>query len=170
MQITHYAYGLDPLGRPYGGGGVQFEARDFMKFGQLMLNGGTWNGKRIVSKDFAARATSPLYHLRGMGYGYLWWVIDYPYKDRMARAFFAGGAGGQSVIVVPELDLVITTFGGNYWSPGTFYIQRTVVPKYLLPAVREAGDDPRAPVVPREANDTWPIGDLKDGSRIGGTK
>src|SRR6185312_14768902 len=152
MQLGRYAYGLDPVGHPYGGGSMQFLPRDFMKFGQMMLNGGTWNGKRIVSREFAARATSPLYHLRGMGYGYLWWVIDYPYKDRLARAYYAGGAGGQSVIVVPELDLVVTTFGGNYSSTGTFYVQRTLVPKYLLPAVREAGDDIDAPVSPREKN------------------
>jgi CubicO group peptidase (beta-lactamase class C family) len=39
--------------------------------------------------------------------GYLWWVIEYPYRDRTVRAFFAGGNGGQIVMGVPELDLVI---------------------------------------------------------------
>jgi len=72
--------------------------------------------------------------------------------------------------VVPELDLVVTSFGGNYSSTGTFYILRTVMAKYLLPAVREKGDDPSSPVVPRETNFTPPLGDTKDGSRIGGTK
>jgi len=170
MQITHYAYGLDPVGHPYGGGGMQFEARDFMKFGQLMLNGGTWDGKRVTRRAFAARAVSPIYHLRGMGYGYLWWVIDYPYKDRMVRAYYAGGAGGQNITVIPELDLVVTSFGGNYSSPGTHYVTRELIPKYLLPAVREKGDDVSAPVVPRETNYQFPIGDIKDGSRIGGSK
>ena len=170
MQITHYAYGLDPVGHPYGGGGMQFEARDFMKFGQLMLNGGTWSGKRVVSKAFAARSTSPLYHLRGMGYGYLWWVIDYPYKDRLVRAYYAGGAGGQNITVIPELDLVVTSFGGNYSSPGTHYVTRELISKYLLPAVREEGDAVNAPVVPRETNYQFPVGDTKDGSRFGRTK
>ncbi len=170
MQIGRYAFGLDPAGHPFGGGGMKLEARDFMKFGQLMLNGGAWHGRRVVSKAFAARATSALYHLRGMGYGYLWWTVNYPYKDRIVRAIYAGGAGGQCVIVVPELDLVVTTFGGNYSSTGTFYILRTVVPKYLLPAVRERGDDANAPVIARETDYLWPIGDLKDGSRIAGAK
>jgi CubicO group peptidase (beta-lactamase class C family) len=150
MKIMHYAWDLDPAGHAYGGGGVQFLPRDFLKFGQLMLNGGTWQGRRILSREFAARASAPLYHLGGIYYGYLWWSVDYPYKDRTVRAFFAGGAGGQSVIVIPELDLVIAGFGANYSSPGTVYVQRNITPRYLLPAVREAGDDKKAPVVPRE--------------------
>ena len=47
-----------------------------------------------------------------------------------------------------KLDLVIGTFGGNYSSPGTYYIQMNVTPRLLLPAVREKGDDRKAPVVP----------------------
>lgn len=169
MQIEHYGFGLDPVGHPYGGGGVHFLPRDFMKFGQLMLNGGTWNGHRIISREFAARATSSLYHLRGQTYGYLWWGLDYPYKNRTIHSYYAGGAGGQVVVVFPELDLVVASFGGNYSSPGTFYSQRTLIPQYLLPSVREAGDDLNAPVtVPRE-NVKVVFGDMKDGSRIAST-
>ena len=62
----------------------------------------------------------------------------------------AGGSGGQVVIVVPELDLVIGTFGGNFFSPGGWYVQLNATPQYLLPAVREPGDDRNAPVVPRK--------------------
>ena len=47
LQIRTYAWPLDPVGHPYGGGAVQFLPRDFMKLGQLMLNGGTWGGRRI---------------------------------------------------------------------------------------------------------------------------
>ena len=149
---------MDPAGNPYGGGGVQLLPRDFLKFGQVMLNGGTWQGRRILSREFAARATTPLYHLRGRVYGYLWWGIDYPYKDRTVHAYYAGGAGGQAVMVIPSLDLVIGTLGANYSSPGTFYVQTTVTPRDLLPCVREAGDDKRAPVAPR-ADYTPKIGD-----------
>ena len=150
LKITRYGWFLDPAGQPYGGGGVQILARDFMKFGQLMLDGGTWHGQRILGKDFVARAGGRLYHLRRFYYGYQWWSLDYPYKTRTVAAFAAGGAGGQSVIVIPELDLVIATHGGNYSSTGTYYVQLTLTPRYLLPAVREAGDDPSVPVYPRE--------------------
>lgn len=170
MKINRYGFGLDPIGRPYGGGGIHFLPRDFMKFGQLMLNGGTWNGHRIISREFAERATSSLYHLRGQAYGYLWWGLDYPYKNRTVHSYYAGGAGGQVVMVFPELDLVVASFGGNYSSPGTFYSQRTLIPQYLLPSVGEAGDDLNASVtVPREDAKVM-FGDMKNGSRIGGTQ
>lgn len=150
MKIDRYGWPLDRAGNPYGGGGVQLLPRDFMKLGQLMLDGGTWQGQRILSRDFVARASAPLYRLRNLDYGYLWWGIDYPYKDRTVHAFFAGGAGGQTVMVVPELDLVIATYGGNYSSKGTTHTSQNLTPRYILPAVREPGDDKSAPVVFRE--------------------
>jgi CubicO group peptidase (beta-lactamase class C family) len=150
MKIDRYAWPIDPAGHPYGGGGVQFLPRDFMKFGQLMLNGGTWEGRRLLGRDFVARASAPLYHLRNIVYGYLWWGIDFPYKDRTVHAFFAGGAGGQAVMVIPKLDLVVATYAGNYSSKGTIHISHELIPRYILPAVREPGDDKNAPVVPRD--------------------
>jgi CubicO group peptidase (beta-lactamase class C family) len=149
MNIHTYAWPLDPAGHPYGGGSVQFLPRDFMKLGQLMLNGGTWKGKRILGRDFVERASSQLYHLKNITYGYLWWTIEYPYKDRTLRAYFAGGNGGQGVMVIPELDLVIATYAGNYADRVGLHVQHDLTPCYILPAVREAGDDKNTPVVPR---------------------
>jgi CubicO group peptidase (beta-lactamase class C family) len=135
MKIDHYLWPLNGGGQPYGAGGASFRARDFLKFGQLMLNGGTWNGQRILSRDFVQRSTSPLYALGRFHFGYLWWIHDYPYKDRTVRAFWAGGNGGQAVVVIPELDLVIATYGSNYFSAGGYYVQLEVIPKSILPAV-----------------------------------
>jgi CubicO group peptidase (beta-lactamase class C family) len=139
MKIRRYGWGLDPAGNPYGGGSVQFLPRDMMKFGQLMLDGGTWQGRRILARDFADRASAPLRELRGLKYGYLWWVIDHPYKDRTVRAYFANGNGGQGVTVIPELDLVIATYAGSYGDSAGTHIRQEFPPKYILPAVRERG-------------------------------
>ena len=89
LRLGTYAWALDPAGNPYGGGGVQFLPRDFLKFGQLMLNDGRWEGRQVLSRDFARRSTSPQYHLRRITYGYLWWIEDLPYKNRKVRAFLA---------------------------------------------------------------------------------
>ncbi|HSS78062.1 MAG TPA: serine hydrolase [Thermoanaerobaculia bacterium] len=165
LKITRYGWPLDPAGHPYGGGSVQLLPRDFMKLGQLMLNGGTWQGRRILSHEFVARASAPLYHLRGIYYGYLWWGIDFPYKNRTVHAFFAGGAGGQAVIVIPKLDLIVATYAGNYSSKGTTNTSQNLPPRYILPAVREPGDDKSAPVIPRE---DWvtPYGPSADGGPV----
>jgi CubicO group peptidase (beta-lactamase class C family) len=164
LKIHRYGWILDPAGHPYGGGSVHFLPRDFMKFGQLMLNGGTWKGRRILGADFVTRASKPWYHLRNIYYGYLRWGIDYPYKDRTVRGMFAGGAGGQEVLVIPELDLVIAAFAGNYSTRTGVVFQQNFVPRYLLPGVREAGDDPHAPVVDRDY--TSPYGKSADGSPL----
>jgi CubicO group peptidase (beta-lactamase class C family) len=146
LQNSMYAWPLSPAGQPYGGGGVWLLPRDFMKLGQVMLEGGNWHGRRILDAAFAKNAGSPLHDLRGIQYGYLWWSIEYPYKNRKVRAFFAGGNGGQVVMVVPDLDLVIAAYGGNYADRASLILQQEYVPSYILPAVREAGDDANAPV------------------------
>ena len=146
LQFGTYGWPINRASQPYGGGGLWVLPRDFMKLGQLMLDGGVWHGKRILDADFAQRAGSPLHDLNNIQYGYLWWNIEYPYKDRKLRAYFAGGNGGQLVMVVPELDLVIATYGGNYADRVMLVLQQEYVPQYILPAVRETGDDPHKPV------------------------
>jgi CubicO group peptidase (beta-lactamase class C family) len=136
LGIARYAWVLDPAGHPFGGGSVRFLPRDFMKFGQLMLQGGTWQGRRLVSRDYAARATSPLVRIGNRGYGYLWWGLDYMVEGRPVHAFAALGAGGQVLMVVPSLDLVIESYGANYASAGWRYVQNELIPNALLPAVR----------------------------------
>lgn len=164
MKIGRYAWGLDPAGNAYGGGSTLFVPRDFIKFGQLVLNGGMWQGRRILGRDFAERAGSSLYHLRGIYYGYYWWTEEFPYKDRKVHAFMALGTGDQMITVVPELDLVIGVFGANYASRTQFDVTHNWVPRYILPSVREPGDDRRAPVVDRDY--TSPYGRSPDGSRV----
>lgn len=139
LEIRHYAMNLAPTGDAYMGGGVRFRPRDFMKLGQLMLNEGTWKGRPILTPEWCRRATSPLCTIRTSRYGYLWWVTDYPYKDRTVRAFFAGGNGGQIVMGIPQLDLLVAFYGGNYSDPALFIPQRVYVPKYILPAMHEPG-------------------------------
>jgi CubicO group peptidase (beta-lactamase class C family) len=165
MNIRRYEWGLDYAAHPYGGGAINLLPRDFIKLGQLMLDGGSWHGRRIVGKDFAARAATPLYHLRKLSYGYLWWIEDYPYKDRTVRVVSARGSGGQTVTVVPDLDLVVATFGGSYSSTkGMQAASIDPIPRIILPAVREAGDDRNAPVIERHY--VSPYGRSPDGSRV----
>ncbi len=135
LQIKRYYLDLSPTGDPYMGGGIYWLPRDFMKLGEVMVDGGIWNGQRIVSADWARRATSPLENLRTIQYGYLWWSIAYPYKGKTVHAFFAGGNGGQIVMGIPELELVVAFYAGNYSDPVLYKIQQEFVPEYILPAI-----------------------------------
>lgn len=138
LQIKRYYLGLTPTGDTYMGGGARFLPRDFMKLAQLYVNGGTWNGHRILTPEWCRRATSPLYKFSATSrasYGYLWWVYNYPYKERTVRAYFASGNGGQHAIGIPELDLVIGFYAGNY--NGDIPLHQDYIPKWVLPAVEE---------------------------------
>jgi CubicO group peptidase (beta-lactamase class C family) len=146
LQIKRYYLNLTPTGDAYMGGGARLLLRDFIKLGQLHLNGGTWNGRRILTDDWARRSTMPLYEVKdyklpepvkSLKYGYLWWVLEYPYKGRTVRAFYAGGNGGQVVMGIPELDLVVAFYGGNYSSPANYSEQKVYVPQYILPAINK---------------------------------
>lgn len=146
LQIKRYYLGITPTGDAYMGGGARFLPRDFMKLAQLHVNGGTWNGRRILTPEWSRRATSPLYKFSETSrarYGYLWWVLDYPYKGRTVRAYFASGNGWQHAIGIPELDLVIGFYAGNY--ADKLPLHDDYIPKYILPTVEEGrrGDRPK---------------------------
>jgi len=52
----------------------------------------------VQASDWARRSIEPIYELRGLHYGYLWWVIEYPYRDHTVRAFFAEADNDQVTI------------------------------------------------------------------------
>ncbi len=135
LQIKHYYLTLSPLEDYTMTGGARFLPRDFMKLGQVHVGGGVWNGRRIFTPEWSRRATSHLVDIGTGKYGYLWWVQDYKYKGRTVRAFFAGGNGGQVVMGIPDLDLVIAFYGGNYADRAGFKVQNVYVPEYILPAI-----------------------------------
>jgi CubicO group peptidase (beta-lactamase class C family) len=51
-------------------------------------------------------------------------------------------------IVIPELDLVVANFGGNYADRVGLYMLQELTPNHILPAVREPGDDADTAVTP----------------------
>lgn len=136
LQLHHYYVSLAPLGDAYMGGGMRFRLRDYMKLAQLFLNGGTWNGRRIVSADWVRRSTQPRYPMGSVfKYGYLWWMGEYQYQGRPVRYYFAAGNGGQISMAIPDLDLAVATFGGNYSEAASLKTTRDLIPGYVLPAV-----------------------------------
>lgn len=135
LGIDQYAFPIAPDGEGYAGGGMYLKSRDFLKFGQMMLQGGVWKGHRIISKAYVQESTVPRFELAGIHYGYLWWIIRYQVEGRTVEAFFAGGNGGQLLVVIPEKSIVMCCFAGNYSDPVMYVPQREWVPKYILPAV-----------------------------------
>jgi CubicO group peptidase (beta-lactamase class C family) len=137
LRMSNYHLFLTPTGEAYGGGGHQFLPRDFLKLAQLMVNEGRWNGRQIISREWARRSGAALRNLTPtQQYGWLWNSMEYPYQGRTVRGFFAAGNGGQIFMGIPALDLVIGFTGGSYNDPALFIPQRKFVPEFILPTVK----------------------------------
>jgi CubicO group peptidase (beta-lactamase class C family) len=114
-----------------GHGEIQLTARDMAKFGLLYLNDGEYGGNQIISPDWV-RDSLQTYsedawvtktvgrYFRDIGYGYQWWSA----RAGDHRLNVAWGHGGQLIILVDDLDMVIVVTadplygqtGGEPWS------------------------------------------------------
>lgn len=108
LGVTGYLWGRDVQGRVLGWHRMQFTLRDTLKFGQLVLDKGEWQGRRIVSAGWideilTRRNAGGLF--ANMPYGYQWYLFSTP--DRKHRAVMGIGFGGQFLYVVPELRTAI---------------------------------------------------------------
>jgi CubicO group peptidase (beta-lactamase class C family) len=94
-------------------------ARDFARIGQLYLNGGTWNGVRVVSEKYLKESVTPtmLPTVEGKvrdDYGFSWRMMT----QGGLPAFYASGILGQFIVAVPEKRAVIVRLGKKYFPRG----------------------------------------------------
>ena len=106
-------WGTDWDGHSNGCGDLHLTARDMAKFGLLYLNDGEYEGDQIIPADwvhdslrtYSEDAWGNIGRFRDIGYGYHWWSAragDHPVS-------FAWGHGGQLIVLVDDLDLVVVT-------------------------------------------------------------
>ena len=98
---------------------VYTTARDLARFGLLYLNGGVWDGDRLVSEEWIdfVRTPAPASAVRGNDYGGQFWLVPDDRNDVPKDAYATAGNRGQYVIIVPALDLVIVRRGLDFSSP-----------------------------------------------------
>jgi CubicO group peptidase (beta-lactamase class C family) len=111
------------------GGGLRLRPRDMAKIGQLVLAGGRWNDRQIVPKGWIETSTAPKFKATdNQSYGYLWWLGRSLLNKREVQWIGALGRGGQSIRIVPELDLVVVVTAGYYqdYSRQAFQAQYSV--------------------------------------------
>lgn len=94
-----------------GGNGYTLTIEDMLRFGQLYLNGGTWQGERVVPEYWTREAG--IAHVKRNGgtadYGWQFWVRTFNGAD----TFFAWGYAGQFIFIVPSKNIVMA-FASNY--------------------------------------------------------
>ena len=139
LGIHTYTFALSPAGRVYMGGGLYLKPRDMLKYGQLYLDGGLWNGHRILTQAWVDASLAQYGRLapldyNGNFYGYLWWHHEYTVGEEVIHTIEARGNGGQYIFVIPSLEMTVVITSGNYRTGRTRQPQE-ILGKYILPAV-----------------------------------
>ena len=83
------------------------------KFGVLYQKNGRWNGSQIIQGDWIDESTmaySTMPNTDGLGYGYMWKIIeaDSDMEQMIGHAgYYYTGSGGHALVIIPDLKLVI---------------------------------------------------------------
>ena len=131
MGITQYHWDTAVSDLPKSAAGSSMCSRDMVKFGQLILNKGKWQGQQLIPEAYITRATSPNAHSYGpCYYGFFWWVEDFKVGEKTYHCMEGRGAGGQFIFMFPELDL-ITVITSHDAGMGNML---TTLPQRIIPA------------------------------------
>jgi len=110
-----------------GCGDILFTTRDMAKFGLLYLDGGEYEGRRIIPADWVRESlqtyTVNEFELKkigrftDIGYGYQWWSAEVGKH----HVNFAWGHGGQLIVLVHDLDMVVVTTADPFYGKDTHF-------------------------------------------------
>ncbi|MEM9337839.1 MAG: serine hydrolase [Bacteroidota bacterium] len=89
-------------------------ARDWAKFGVLLLNEGAFAGDTLLNPSWVKFMTTPVADSENSYGGHLWLNADGQMGDVPDDAFYANGFHGQRITVIPSKDLVIVRLGETY--------------------------------------------------------
>ena len=100
LGIDDYTLSGSPEGYFYGASGMKMSVHSLSTIGLMLLDGGRYRGKQIVSQEYIRTAASALQMNREGGYGYFFWK----YRD----GFSMHGKFKQRCYMLPKRGLVIT--------------------------------------------------------------
>lgn len=121
LGIVDYYWEKCPKGIDKGGWGLYIRPEDFIKIGTLIINGGVYNGKRLISEEYISLATTKHVEIHNESerydYGYQIWV------DKHRDAFLFNGMLGQNLIGYNNNGIVVLANAGNseMFQQGNFF-------------------------------------------------
>jgi CubicO group peptidase (beta-lactamase class C family) len=137
LGITDWFWKRSPTGLADTEGGLYLRRTDLARIWYLYLKNGSWEGKQIVSAEWARASVTPAVDVAGRGvgvkYGLKWWLV--PYGEGNSKLAWAGsGFGGQVPIAFPEYDMIVVF---NAWNilPGKPALGRQVIMDRVLGAL-----------------------------------
>lgn len=140
MNIQVDYWDCDMTGCYGGGTGLYLTPRDMAKFGYLYLNKGKWDEQQLIPEEWVEASTSMKVNAYdGLDYGYLFWIQPITNKatNKTYDSYRADGAGGQKVVVIPELDTIVVVTADLQKSAKDKADNQQFIEDYVLPAVEE---------------------------------
>jgi CubicO group peptidase (beta-lactamase class C family) len=118
LGITNRRWPRFPSGMILVSGDLHIRPRDMAKIGSLIINNGRWQGQQLVSEKWIGQAIQQRVDLPMLGwaegYGYQWWFQTFNVNSTQFDTFRAEGWGGQIILQVPQLNMVVVFTGANY--------------------------------------------------------
>lgn len=117
LGITNYQWRNDQSGLPIADSGVSFTSRDMLKLGELVIDKGQWRDEQLLSAKYLEKATSAItqptedWQPKSLSYGYLWYQTNIFVENKNYDTKVAWGAGGNRIITIEALDLVVVITG-----------------------------------------------------------
>jgi len=137
LGIQNWYWTPQKNGHVLAAGGIYLLPRDMAKIGQMMLDGGVWNHRQIVSNSWVKASTTQQTPGNDYAYGYFW-HLSTPAKPRLdgETGFMAIGQGGQYIVVIPRLKAVVVITSSN-WQPGGTNLGITqIIDRFIVPALQ----------------------------------
>lgn len=119
LEIERWDWQEDRAGYTKGQGNLFLTAPGCARIGQMVLNGGVYNGSQIVSSEWIEESLKPRVDVseresNAIGYGFFWFHQTYPVNGRSIDVYFASGNGGNKIYVIPALDMVVSIMSRAY--------------------------------------------------------
>jgi CubicO group peptidase (beta-lactamase class C family) len=145
LGITKYIWKTHKNGNLEFWNGLQMLPRDMAKIGLLVQNDGKWNDNQLVSKEWIDESTRPyIAESKFFNYSYHWWIRSKdneswwndtnPEKDNNYDIIIALSWGGNYIMIVKELNLVVVTTASNF-DNGSALDAFPLVIERIIPAV-----------------------------------
>lgn len=138
LNIVNYKWQYTPQQVPNTAGGIQMNALDFAKYGQLYKAGGVWKNKQVIPKAWVEKSFTKQKPVTGRNneyYGYLFWNKSFTVNNRSYEAFYCAGNGGNYILIFKELPLVVVITATAYGQPYAHTQVAKMVSRFILPAV-----------------------------------
>ncbi|TQF72950.1 serine hydrolase domain-containing protein [Pseudoalteromonas luteoviolacea] len=144
LGIKNFKWRDDVSGLPMGPFGSQLLSRDMLKLGLLASRNGEWQGEQVISKAFIKWSTQRIIAHKdsdifftgdtvvNAGYGYYWWQADMKVGDTYYSTRSAQGGGGQYIVLIDELDLIVVTTAHERNDETMKLVSEKILPLFLI--------------------------------------